>query len=367
MKIAYYGVKGLPSKEGAGRVVEGLATELATRHEITVFCNSRHVFGTEAPDNINRVIIPVPKGKYLQPFVYALLSAGHLIFNNNYDIVHLHNIENCFTLPLLRLRYRVISTSHGSAYARQKWGKAARALMQIMELPFIFLSNLRTSVSKPLADYYENKYGKDVFYIPNGVDACLQIDDQTAEKILTKFGAPQNDYVLFAAGRIDPTKGCHLLLKALPKIPEDVYVVVVGDTSHAKGYSEVLKGLADERVVFIPFVESKAALFGIIRRCKVFVFPSTIEAMSMMLLEVASLGVPMVYSDIPENKAVMPSESISFTSGDYDDLGHKILWVFENHDWVRTVASNTQAWVSKNYSWSKISMIYSELYESICA
>ena len=40
MRIAFIGIKGLPSKGGAERVVEAIAEGLAGKHEITVYCNS---------------------------------------------------------------------------------------------------------------------------------------------------------------------------------------------------------------------------------------------------------------------------------------------------------------------------------------
>ncbi len=45
MKIAYIGLKGLPSKGGTERVVEAIVTRFCKHHQITLYCDARY----EAP------------------------------------------------------------------------------------------------------------------------------------------------------------------------------------------------------------------------------------------------------------------------------------------------------------------------------
>jgi glycosyltransferase involved in cell wall biosynthesis len=366
VRVLFVGAKGLPSKSGAERVVEGIVKELHDKHDLTILCNSEYTKeGTTYP-GVDLIRIPVPKGKHIQPFAYFFKSAIFALVNKRkYDVVHVHNVEACFVLPLLKLRYKVISTSHGSAYDRDKWGKGTKLLLKLTELPFIYLSNIITSVSKPLAHQYEDKYSKSIKYIPNGVDVEPLVDEQSAIATLRKNGAPDSGYLLFAAGRIDPTKGCHVFLEALQGLPDGVHAVVVGDTKHAKGYDEKLKAMAGKRVTFISFIDSKPELLGIIKRCKLFVFPSMVEAMSMMLLEVASLGVPVVWSDIPENVAVMPENTVSFKSEDVADLKSKIEWAMENEEYNNKLALETKTYVNTEFSWSEIAGAYDRLYLEI--
>ena len=69
-------------------------------------------------------------------------------------------------------------------------------------------------------------------------------------------------------------------------------MLVVGDLGHAPGYEERLRELAEGLpVTFVPRLDDKAVLLGLLQHCRVFVFPSTVEAMSMMLLEALAEGV----------------------------------------------------------------------------
>jgi hypothetical protein len=170
MKIAFLGVKGLPSQAGVDRVVEAIVRQLdQTQFEPVVYCSSTVVpAGTTIPGVQLQRIWALP-GKHLHATTLFLFSALHALLWGNYDLIHLHNVEAAYVLPILRLRYKVISTSHGAAQARDKWGRLAKLIISLTEYPFAFWSNCVTSVSKPLADYYQRRFRKSIHYIPNGV------------------------------------------------------------------------------------------------------------------------------------------------------------------------------------------------------
>lgn len=367
-RIAYLGIKGLPSKAGADRVVEAILAKLdKRRYQATVYCSRRAVPKGLILPAIELICLPTLPGKHLNALSLFCLSALHCFWLGNYDLVHLHNVEAAFVLPLLRLRYKVISTSHGAAQARDKWGKVAKTLLRLTEYPYIYLSNLVTSVSKPLATYYEQQYKRPVHYLPNGVEVENAVDDQAAAALLQAHGVTPGNYLLFAAGRIMATKGCHLLLEAFQTLPTAAKLVIIGDASHVPAYRARLLELADERVVMLPFVSEKATLFGLVHAARLFVFPSTVEGMSMMLLEVASLGVPVVASDIPENKAVLPEEALFFQSGNVADLHRQLQWALANHEATRALGRHAQAWVHDQYEWSHIVRQYEQLYARLTA
>ena len=91
----------------------------------------------------------------------------------------------------------------------------------------------------------------------------------------------------------------------------------------------------------------------------------SVEGMSMMLLEVASLGTPLVSSDIPENATVLPQHALFFKSGDADDLRRKLDWALYHHDEMRDLGRKARRWVMKNYHWDSIVSQYEALYHHI--
>jgi len=85
----------------------------------------------------------------------------------------------------------------------------------------------------------------------------------------------------------------------------------------------------------------------------------------MMLLEVASLGTPLVSSDILEYTTVLPQHALFFGSGDADDLRRKLDWALHHHEEMRDLVRKAKRWVMKNYHWDSIVRKYEALYHHI--
>jgi len=363
-KIAYIGIKGLPSKGGAERVVEAMVRRLKIKHDITVYCSSRYTpAGVHVP-GVELVRINSFPGKHMHALSLFVLSTLHSLLRGNYDLVHVHNTEACFIAPFLRTRYPVIATSHGPAYAREKWSRVAKFLLRLTEHFFIVFPHRLTSVSLPLATEYRARLGREVQYLPNGVDGQPAIDSEAARNTLRRHGV-HGEYLLFAAGRMDKTKGCHLLLDAFRSIDCDLKLVVIGDSKTDQEYAQRLRGLGDRRVHFVPFIADKGELFGILANAKIFIFPSMVEAMSMALLEAASFGVPIICSDIPANTAVLPEYALHFKSGDSLDLQRKLTWAIAHPKEMQEAGLKAREWVNQEFSWDVIAEKYDQLYQSL--
>ena len=366
MKIAYLGSKGLPSRSGTERVVEAIASRLSAKHEITIYCDSRYTPKNIKVAGISLIRVLTIKGKYTQAPSLFIFSALHALFSK-YDLIHLNGVDASFILPILRLRNKVITTAHGTPgrLTRLKWSKFARWLIRLMEYPFVYLSTYTTSVSYLDAEYLKKRYHRHVFYIPNGVDEKIPYDIQKAERKLEQIDLAPGKYILFAAGRIDPTKGCHLVLEAMNQLGYPLKVVIIGDLNQLQSYSDHLRKIADQRqVVFIPPIHDRELLFGIIKLARIFIFPSTDEGMSMMLLEAATLRAPIVCSDIPENKIALQDNALYFRTGDAVDLAKKIDWAIGHPNEMQELGDHASYCVSDNLAWGKIVEQYNKLYIS---
>jgi len=366
MKIAYLGIKGLPSKSGAERVAEAIIQRLANKARLTVYCDRRYTPASTHIPGVRLVRLATLPGKHLRALSLFAMSALHALVKGDYDLIHLHNAEAGMLVPFLCLRYKVLATSHGQAYIRDKWGSIAKFLMRLSDYFFLKFSHMVTSVSEPLAREYQSRYGGVVKYIPNGVESNPPIDRESAQVTLKSHGLTGN-YVIFSAGRLDPTKGCHLVLQAFKKVNTDSHLLVVGDLTTLPAYGEELRRMADERIRFIPFIQSQGELFGIVSQADFLVFASTVEAMSMVLLETASLGVPIVCSDIPENRSVMGEYAVYFKSGESDDLAAKIKWALNNLPNFKKLGLAAKAHVQKNNQWDQISEQYWQIYHQVAA
>jgi glycosyltransferase involved in cell wall biosynthesis len=365
MRIAHIGSKGLPSRGATERVVEAVATRHASMGNTVTVYGSRRVCSTSTFDGVEVIALPVPSGKRTSPVVLDVLAALHALWRG-YDVVHVHGSENAFVVPLLRLRSRVVTTNHGSPYETAKWGPVARFLMRTVEGTSVRAATVATCVAEPRARRLSVRYGRVVRYVPNGLERDMHADMAAAGAVLADAGLEAGRYVMFAAARVDPIKGCLTLIRAMQASRSDLPLLVVGDLWHAAGHEKELRDAAEGgAVVFLPRLDDRGALLGLVAASALFVFPSTVEAMSMMLLEAVSTESRVLASDIPENLAVLPSGFPVFAAGDEADLARAIDLTLAEPDATSKPRRAAYAReMSETYDWDAIARQYMDLYRA---
>jgi glycosyltransferase involved in cell wall biosynthesis len=162
------------------------------------------------------------------------------------------------------------------------------------------------------------------------------------------------------------TKGLHTMLQAYKKIEYKGHIFVAGELDNYPSYIKRIKSLSEGlNVHFLGFVNPLSTLLEYVHKSEYFVFPSETEGMSIMLLEVASAGKPILASDIPENTQVFDENQVLyFENKNVNDLIDKINWLSNNRNEFITLGKNASAKVANEYTWNKITLEYIDLYET---
>jgi len=131
--------------------------------------------------------------------------------------------------------------------------------------------------------------------VPNGVDTA-------AVRAAQPFSGQRR--TILSVGRLEPYKRVAVLLRALPAIPADVQLVVVGEGSQR----EELRVLATElglgdRVRFLGRIGTDE-VYRWLRTAAVLVSLSEHEAFGMAPVEAAAAGTRVVLSDIPAHREI---------------------------------------------------------------
>ena len=139
-----------------------------------------------------------------------------------------------------------------------------------------------------------------------------------------------------------------------------------GDDYYANGeWNDAIKNY-QSAIQILGLIKDKMKLFEEIRSSKLFIFPSLFEAMSMMLLEVASLRVPILASNIPANINMFSKEEVMFfKSNDPYDLSKKIEYCMKNQDEITKKADLALQRVKEDYDWEKIAENYSNIFNKL--
>jgi glycosyltransferase involved in cell wall biosynthesis len=356
VRVALLGIKTLPALAGADRVVEQFLDHASDTHEYTVYLvRDRDQPTLQCVGNRHYVYVPALRGKHTRAPSYFLSACAHYLLRGRQDVVHVHNSDFGVFIPVLRLRRGtlVVGTLHGDPYLRRKWGPIARRLLRLSEWVFMRSCDVVTSVA-PRSD-------PSIVTIPNGFESGPESDAELPPEIRSL----RDGFLMFACGRLDSTKGAHHLLAAYKKLADAPPLLVIGDFGHDPAYSARIDQAAaqDSRICVYRGLLKRAALFSALRRCSIFIFPSEIEAMSMMLLEAIASDRLVVCSDIPENVEVVGADyPFLFRSRDTADLERVLARALSVPD-GRALASDLRKRVAAKYQWPAIAARYEQLYE----
>ena len=371
MKIAVLGSKSLPAFAGADRVAENIVQHLpaddGNRYHVYVVRTPAQPRAFDFAPNIRVVPIPALNGKHSKATTFFFLSALHCALVLRPDLAHAHDSAFgpfAWILRVLRPGLPILGTFHGNPYERAKWSRFAKAFLRFSEAAFVRGCHALTTVARAKVAEVQARVKTPIEFIPNGVDPAPAIP-QTL--LAEKYGLVPGHYLMFAAGRMDPTKGLHHLLDAYDRVRPGLPLLVVGGfEGHDRDYSDQLlaRCRATAHVVLLPKLLTQPELFELVAGAKLFVFPSEIEAMSMMLLEVVSCGVPVLASDIAENVEVVGADyPWLFRNADAADLADKLARFLKTGPGPEIAAVRERC--AREFNWTAIAARYLALYRRL--
>ncbi len=375
LKIAMIGQKGIPAVYGGiERHVEEISGRLVAKgHSVTVYCRPYYMKENGYLDknmdvaNVDLKILKTIKTKHLDAIVHSLVSAFDAIFGN-YDIVHYHALGPSTVSFINRLfGSKTIVTVHGLDWRGKKWSFLASSLLKIAEKTAYYFPNETVTVSKYLKNYYDEKYNSDVVYIPNGVNIPKPLKPNIIKE---KYNLDNDSYLVFIS-RLVPEKGCHNLIEVYKKIKTDKKLLIVGGGSHSGDYVDKLHDLAsdDARILFTGSVsgDELAELFS---NAYLFVLPTELEGLPIVILEALSFSKCVLVSNIPQNMEIISPAGVdkygyTFENKNLDDLKDKLEFLLANPDKVESMSKIVKEYVEKNYSWDSVTDDTEKLYRSL--
>jgi len=358
MRIAMIGQKGLPATYGGvEHHVEQLGSRLAKRgHEVVVYTRPSYSDPslTEHMGMALKSIHSIPT-KHLDAITHSVLCSIDSR-REPFDIVHYHAIGPCLASPLASMRGRkIVATIHGQDWRRAKWNRLARAALRVAEEVALRVPDATISVSESLAALYERRGSGDVHFIPNGVS----ITDAEDPAFVSSLGVELGEYALYA-GRLVPEKGAHYLIEAWKRLGTNKKLLVVGDSSHTDEYVRSLRN-ADDNVIFTGYLYG-AQLASVFRSAGLFVLPSDLEGLPLVLLESLAYGAPVLASDIEPNREVLGDRGDYFKAGDVADLANRLESLLPRMAELKVRALQLQAETRAEYDWERVADETERLY-----
>ena len=367
IRVAFIGGRGVVSKySGVESYYEQAGKELVQLgHDVTVYCRSYFTPPLATHKGMRVLRLPTIRSKHLETLVHTVLSTVHAMASD-YDVVHYHCLgPSLFSFFPRVVGKKTVVTVQGLDWQRRKWGKFAARVLRLGEVASIKAPSATMVVSRTLQDHFRRDHERDTIYVPNG--AVIPSRPQSGD--VAKWGLAPDCYLLFL-GRFSPEKNCDLLVRAFesmrsaPNFPTEMKLVLAGGSSHSDAYADKLREHESEWIRILPWI-SGTDLEDLLSSAAVFVLPSSIEGLSLALLDAMAAGVCTLTSDIPENKEVVNGAGFTFVQGDQEDLQRKLNFLIHNPAIRRQFGERGRERIENQYRWPEIARSIEKTYVDV--
>lgn len=296
----------------------------------------------------NPIDIPVPRSINPKVVLNAYKLVKKLVCTEHYNLIHCHSpIGGAITRIAAKSERKngckVIYTAHGFHFYKgaplKNW-----LIFYPVEKSLSKYTDILITINKEDYERATKKFkAKQTVYVPGiGVDTEKFNSARNGDKIRKEFGLKDTDLIFLSVGELNDNKNHEVVIRALSKIEEKPYYIIVGK-GDKKDYLQSLVnelGLQD-KVIFAGFRQDVADFYD---AADVFIFPSFREGLSVALMEAMASGLPVVCGKIRGNTDLIDAEGGFF---------------FDPHDINSVVESiknelNVDRNVQKNYNMKKI-------------
>lgn len=244
-----------------------------------------------------------------------------VIRSGGYDLVHTHLYRACVygRLAARVAGVRAVVATEHSLGDSQMEGRALTQGVRALYLASERLGSATVAVSPTVADRLK-RWGVPaprIEVVPNGIELDrFRFDPERRERTRRRLGLPDGAFVVGGVGRLAPGKRFDVLVRALARLPEDCWLLLVGGgpeehllrrTAHEAGVSgRVL--LTGERPA-VPDGSPGPDLPSLTSAMDVFASPSTEEAFGLAAVEALAAGLPVLHGSCPAIEDLPPDAS----------------------------------------------------------
>ncbi len=204
--------------------------------------------------------------------------------------------------------------------------------------------------------------------ISNGINTSEFNPNLDYKPFLRKFKLNTNNKKILFVGRLMKEKGLHVLIKAFSivnsKFP-NTELVIMGKGYIRKELETHVKKLKLKNVIFTGFFSSDY-LKQAYASSDVFVLPSYVESQGLVLLEAATMGLPLIGANttaIPE-LVINGWNGYTFEPGNHEDLANKIIQTISNEKMMKKFSKNSKK-LAKEHDMEKTIDKYEEIYKNL--
>ncbi len=360
MKIVFIGGRDIHILGGIENYMLNLTRELARMgHECIVWCESDHK-EVKKIDGVTVIYHSGPKSNLIcKPWCGLKATVKTLLKEKNVSIIHYNAwppsiwcwIPRLFGVPSLM-------EGHGHGWQRTKYSPKQQKIMWLMEKFTAKINQHLIMCSEEQVAYFKKVYGRDSVCIPGAVD----LPDLTTENdsdVMERYGLQSKKFFLYM-GRLVQDKNPDYLIRAYKRAKVNGYKLVMAGANDAMpDYVEMLhkvgEGCAD--IIFTGAVYGKDK-DRLLREAYCFCLPSTIEGLSIVMMEAASYKLPTIASNIGANIEFLGEDAVYVRPENEEDLVEALEFAVAHPERMLEFVDSNYNKICEKYTWNKVATKY---------
>jgi glycosyltransferase involved in cell wall biosynthesis len=296
--------------EGEAEALRLAAALRARGHRVVIGVSGKHLL--EEVASRGHTTLSIPGFANLPGGVRAVARAcrAHAI-----DLVNAHSLRMTLLAGIARRlglsKAPLVATIHGEESRLQH--RVARTILERLPDEVIFVSRYER---ERLAEAWGRAVGQVIY---SGVELPWPGATEPID-LEAKHGVPRDARVIGFVGELSPEKAVGDAIAALVRLPDDVWLCIVGDGAEENALrAEARRRRVERRVVFVG--KSSEAERYLVSFCAL-VLPSRLEGLPVTLRDAGALSIPVIAADVGGvREIVVPRETgLLYPTGDVDAL-----------------------------------------------
>jgi len=371
-----------PHVGGYEKIVHELSRRLVQRgYELDILtCNTEKAPAYEELDGIHiyrlpcwnalNSLYPIPKP---HPTSFKILRK---LLRKNYDVIHTQTrffITSFLGLIFAKLkRAPLVHTEHGARHSlvpNKIVDLISRAYDHSIGALLVKSARGNIGVSESACEFLKHLGAANAQVIYNGIDITT-FKKKEDTNYRQKLGISNDSIVITFVGRLIYAKGVQDLISAFSKIKDttpNAKLLIAGDGP----YRADLEYLAHQNdchssIIFLG-QKNQAEVIGVLSATDIFVNPSYSEGLGISVMEAASIGLPIIATDVGGTREIITTDKtgILVKARDVGQLAEELLKLCANAELREKLGGNARILVERKFNWDKITGEYIKVYTSL--
>lgn len=256
-------------------------------------------------------------------------------------------------------------------FLRTTYNHPKYLIARILEWLTKSLVNQYLANSEAVKEFYVKNIGvppEKITVIPNGIDVEYFNSIIPSPGLKQSLSIKPDDFVIICVANLHINKGHRYLLEAFESIfqkhPES-YLLLIGEGQERNNLENQIKRYQSKEKIL--FLGQRTDVPQLLKISDLFVLPTLFEGQSNAILEAMTSGIPIITTDIPENRILIKN---SFTGllvepKNVSSLTSAIWSIIKDRSLAKKLSNSAHAAIYEKHSLQSIKKIWNNFFSAL--